>query len=843
MSEDTELDVQVNIVISFLSSFQKKRMVRLGKRVGNRFQDIAILANYCGDNEEKRTICCIEVKKITTSGITNVFKKGMSSKLFETSVHQALAYGKSNSYIRHGILVFPSCILTDGEYYCFLDPEKTVEQNIDTILGDKYTWIFPNNSEVIGEVFKSIENYFVEDFLQYKTVSSHLFPKVQQAKKSPNTCDVHLSKDILKTHQVFVNAKLSKELCIDFTMQCFLLAVLRNCGFISITEIDKKISDTIDHKWLKNTLNHWFGVNFEEVSDKHFLTFGEAYITTRKYSVRIDAMPQIELGYAYEAFIQKIKHSKSTEFYTPIELVVATLDELDLNIDDSVFDPACGCGSFLIEIIKKHFPEPVKTEKEIGQLTKYIENNIFGNDIDIYATCIAKSAVLSVFVEKTGIDPHSSSIALPSIKGNFYCENYFLFTWKLKNKPKVVVSNAPWGQISSDCENFDKLVRTQEVWQTISKIRHKKLLPDSILPESHDISGTFCLKIIDDFANTPKFKMGVLVKQQIIAKNKDSFVCDPRVKSCYFFDYGSLQLFRNTGSLTAICFFNENKKQEKIIRKYNNSFLDFSSVSTKTLSCLITKGPDIGRNGIWLDITDNTELSDLTVKIIDRTESLLPFRHVVSNIVYIAPPNSKLKKDFNYIQRYNQIENCLSPNQKCELKKVTTGAKKANKKTGTQTKIKKNKNFPYTWRRPLRPELLADNKIKVIIPFQFTGVTEHSRLPVTVVKEKIAIRDSHIAFIFEYTQEKEAYSLAAWMSSKLFVKYLDFLASKNEIKRLSGNGFELNPKYAINLKKIPDNVLISDLWLYLKKNIGFITQENLEVIDSSVSELLLKNVI
>lgn len=79
------------------------------------------------------------------------------------------------------------------------------------------------------------------------------------------------------------------------------------------------------------------------------------------------------------------------QFYTPIEVVQQILDKSGYIAGQSILDPACGDGRFLIEIVKKIMADIPKTEWEEAF------SNVYGWDIDPYQIELCKCNLNRLF--------------------------------------------------------------------------------------------------------------------------------------------------------------------------------------------------------------------------------------------------------------------------------------------------------------------------------------------------------------------------------------------------------------------------------------------------------------
>ncbi|MGW3421346.1 N-6 DNA methylase [Streptomyces phaeochromogenes] len=91
------------------------------------------------------------------------------------------------------------------------------------------------------------------------------------------------------------------------------------------------------------------------------------------------------LGQAYEYLIKKfadLSNKKAGEFYTPREVVRLLVDILDPQKGETIYDPACGTGGMLIEVVH-HF---VRRNDD----PKYLRAKMFGQEKNLTTSGIAR---------------------------------------------------------------------------------------------------------------------------------------------------------------------------------------------------------------------------------------------------------------------------------------------------------------------------------------------------------------------------------------------------------------------------------------------------------------------
>ena len=93
------------------------------------------------------------------------------------------------------------------------------------------------------------------------------------------------------------------------------------------------------------------------------------------------------IGKAYERHIPETERKELGQFYTPEFIVDYLVDKLKLKSESKVLDPACGSGAFLTKVT-------CEISKKNTDLNSIIENNIYGIDINPFATQLTTMNIL-----------------------------------------------------------------------------------------------------------------------------------------------------------------------------------------------------------------------------------------------------------------------------------------------------------------------------------------------------------------------------------------------------------------------------------------------------------------
>ncbi|MHA2060112.1 MAG: N-6 DNA methylase [Candidatus Ranarchaeia archaeon] len=170
------------------------------------------------------------------------------------------------------------------------------------------------------------------------------------------------------------------------------------------------------------------------------------YVVKKIQNYCLLAAERDALGDAFEVFIGPTLRGSEGQFFTPKNIISMVVDVLNPRLGETVIDPACGSGGFLVATLN-HFLKQIKHRKNEKQITskdpklaqiKSRSSSIYGIDKDEFLTKIAKAYLL----------------LLGSPKPHVFCDNALVPStlWKVSTSSEVklgsfdyVMTNPPFG--------------------------------------------------------------------------------------------------------------------------------------------------------------------------------------------------------------------------------------------------------------------------------------------------------------------------------------------------------------------------------------------------------------
>ncbi len=750
---------------------KKKLKLRWEKKNQKGRQDLAL-------SFEGRESCIIELKSPSVLQLEDHFLQ----------IHRYLF---SQNYWRDGKLVPALGILSNGKRAILIDGRK------DLITAQRTAVSLDLSNKDDFEELKLV----IKNISQGKP--GHQVHSAVESDNRDTASDVivGLTNELLKYYETF--QKMGVKDPFDSLLQVFLVAVMRDCGYIP-TGIMQKCYE--NKKWsdLTEELNNVLSSNFKSLPNKQDI-IGTIYQETRTLCARLDIVPPDCLGLVYERLLHKISRNKAvTSYYTPHSLALSVLEKLDIDQSSKVIDPSCGSGTFLTATLTYLFGNQTGTpEDQTSKIFSFITNNLKGIDRDKYACQVAKAMVLASAAQHCGLDPAKRSIKLPNLDKTIVHSDFFLYQEDFK--ASHVVGNAPWGGV-------DDNKKKEYILPSATRKKAKTDIYQSYF-RNVDVSCLFLEKIVEQF---PKAKIGLLIKQQAL-RNDGSKKFLPWAKEVGFslFDFGDMEFFNNPSSLTAIAYRKTNDTEfiieaGVIYPKISNNMSEISS------KFHFFEAFQASKTKVYLDVAERLKKKGKKFK-------------------FIVPmyPTFNESEHFNLPKKMKDI--CFIPNGKIPPKEFVNELTKEEKKV-LSSRVQVSSKFPMNFRGTEGIKYYKFNTndgIRITMPINFNPIRSFAMLDLN--GKGIPIMDFSCVLIpKEGTSLNDVYCLLGWLNSKYF--YFECLRSK--LKRLSGGRMKFQGAQKLNIC-IPNELYTESFATFVKGIVGEkITPQVLKNLDDEIIQIL-----
>jgi len=150
------------------------------------------------------------------------------------------------------------------------------------------------------------------------------------------------------------------------------------------------------------------------------------------------------LGHTFERMVNPDTKAEKGQYFTPRQVVKMCIAILNPRDNESIYDPACGSGGFLIHAMDHVFNQ-IETERdnlnEIVEAKKdYAQENIFGTDYDNRLVTVAKAQML-IWGDGRGHIFQKDSLDIKSLSKS---------RERIPNEFDIVVTNPPFaGQVKT----------------------------------------------------------------------------------------------------------------------------------------------------------------------------------------------------------------------------------------------------------------------------------------------------------------------------------------------------------------------------------------------------------
>lgn len=275
------------------------------------------------------------------------------------------------------------------------------------------------------------------------------------------------------------------------------------------------------------------------------------------------------LGDAFEVFIGKALKGEQGQFFTPKNIVKFAVSILNPTEEESIIDPACGSGGFLIVAVENVWNKIKDTAEKRGFKKAWIEDKqksyankqVRGIDKDSFLTKITK-AYMAIIGDG---------------RGGIFCENSLELydKWKTKTKGKItfdsfdlLFTNPPFGakipvvdeEILKSFNMGYKWSKKQhgKTWEKTSK-RNKKQPPQILFIER-------CLELLK-----PGGKMAIVLPDGVLGGSKVGYVANfirKNAKLIALIDLPKETFQPSTSTKTHLVFLQKKTEEEKQDKEY-----------------------------------------------------------------------------------------------------------------------------------------------------------------------------------------------------------------------------------------------------------------------------------
>lgn len=204
-----------------------------------------------------------------------------------------------------------------------------------------------------------------------------------------------------------------------------------------------------------------------------------------------DVIPLEFISSIYEEFVTK----DVGVHYTPSHIVDFILDNQNVlpwdgeNWDLKILDPACGSGIFLVKAFqrlvqmwKNANPQKSLHENNYQVLTDFLENNLFGIDVNPHAVRVASFSLYLAMCDEIDPKHYLQDWQFPPMRGErIFTRDFFDELPLFEKKYDLIIGNAPWAKGSIDkSEQAQKWAKYND-WEVPYKDIGPLFLPKAVL--------------------------------------------------------------------------------------------------------------------------------------------------------------------------------------------------------------------------------------------------------------------------------------------------------------------------------------------------------------------------
>ena len=174
----------------------------------------------------------------------------------------------------------------------------------------------------------------------------------------------------------------------------------------------------------------------------------------------------------YQSLVDPATRHNLGEFYTPDWLAELTLEDIDYQHPQSLYDPTCGSGAFLFSAIRRLAQEGLSAD----ELVRFAIDNIVGTDIHPLAVTVARMNYVLALAEALRAQSHAWGTQLVNIP--VFMANALLGPAE-KNKPQDITIETPEGEcfrIPDQAQSDDQLTTLIDSMEAFAELAKGKPL-------------------------------------------------------------------------------------------------------------------------------------------------------------------------------------------------------------------------------------------------------------------------------------------------------------------------------------------------------------------------------
>jgi len=271
------------------------------------------------------------------------------------------------------------------------------------------------------------------------------------------------------------------------------------------------------------------------------------------------------VGDAFEVFAESKLVGEKGEFFTPREVVKTAVQIVNPQPGQTILDPACGSGGFLIYALEHMWHVMSKSKKYAGAphfelLKKEVaEKNFFGIDKEIDLVKIAKAYMAIVGDGRGGIVQQNTLHRAIAFEGR--AKDLFVNEDERFKKFDIILTNPPFGKKIPILEEDAKYFDLGHIWKRKGKIWEKTDKPKKTEPQVLFVER--CLELLRDGG-----KLAIVLPETYFHAPKTRYVLDYIRKNNNFIAIIDLahNAFRPyNNAKTILLVLEKNKKQQQQI--------------------------------------------------------------------------------------------------------------------------------------------------------------------------------------------------------------------------------------------------------------------------------------